>query len=93
MRRGFRTAGPVEPCALWDACDTKKAGETQKLPSYDEAMSALARPAEERIPAPFEDASTLAEGWSAAKKQIDAGVMDLREIPRPSHGIVTYSFY
>ena len=93
MRRGFRTAGPVEPCALWDVCDVKKASGNQKFPTYKEAMAALARPAKERVPAPFEDASTLAEGWSAAKKQIASGVMNLREISRPACGIIMYSFY
>ena len=93
MRRGFRTAGPVEPCALWDACDVKKASENQKLPTYEEAIAALTRPAKERVPAPFEDSSTLAEGWSAAKKQIAAGVMNLHEISRPTCGIIIYSFY
>ena len=83
MRRGFRTAGPVEPCALWDACDVKKASENQKFPSYEEAIATLARPAKERVPAPFEDPNTLEQGWSAAKKQIASGVMSLHEISRP----------
>jgi len=93
LRKGFRTAGPVEPCALWDACDIKKASENQKFPSYEEAIDTLAKPAKEREPAPFEDPNTLEQGWSAAKEQIASGVMNLHEIDRPTCGIIIYSFY
>ena len=93
FRKGFRTVGPIEETPLWDKCELKKQPQGQANPSYAEALDALHQEAHDREPAPFEAASVLKQGWEPTKKMLLSGAMHLKEIPKPSKGLVIFSFY